>query len=65
RVEILGRVTVPQDAAQLTLLLLSHGADENAVVTFDDVRVYRDPLDPAKTRADAPSTDAEAPKAAE
>ncbi len=51
RVEILGRVTVPQDAAQLTLLLLSHGSDENAVVTFDDVRVYRDPLDPAKTPA--------------
>lgn len=65
RVEILGRVVVPQDAAQLTLLLLSHGADETAVVTFDDVRVYRDPLDPAKTQAAAPSTDAEAQETAE
>lgn len=65
RVEILGRVTVPQSAAKLTLLLLSHGADDASVVTFDDVRVYRDPLDPAKTQADATPTDAEAQETAE
>lgn len=46
RVEILGRVTVPESAAKLTLLLLSHGSDETGVATFDDVRVHRDPLDP-------------------
>lgn len=53
RVEVLGRVTVPESAALLSLLLLSHGVDEASVVTFDDVRVYVDPIDPAKTRAAA------------
>lgn len=46
--EIVGRVDVPQTAAKLVLLLLSGGSDENGVATFDDVRVYRDPLDPSK-----------------
>ena len=65
RVDVFGRVTVPESAALLSLLLLSHGSDEKGVATFDDVRVYVDPLAPTKTRADAAQTAPEAQETAE
>ncbi|MBQ9798495.1 MAG: hypothetical protein IJO40_00970, partial [Thermoguttaceae bacterium] len=65
RVDVFGRVTVPDSAALLSLLLLSHGSDEKGVATFDDVRVYVDPLDPSKAQADAAPTDDKAQETAE
>lgn len=65
RVDVFGRVTVPASAAKLSLLLLSHGSDEKGVATFDDVRVYVDPLDPSKAQADAAPTAPETQETAE